>query len=182
MTAHPAGTTRRRVLTASVLAALAAAGSGGLAGCASEPSPWAKPPKPSPDVGVLHDVIDAEYTMISRYTAVLAAFPGLAGRMSPLLAQHREHLAALRARLVIPPGASPVQAASATARPPGPRPRVPPSQAAAVGYLRAAERDQAAALIRRVAGVPPSLAQLLASIGACEAAHAALLGSGGGTR
>lgn len=178
MTTHPAGATRRRVLTASVLAALAAAGTGGLAGCASEPSPWAKPPKPSPEVGALHEVIDAEYTMIAKYTAVLAAFPGLAATMSPLLAQHREHLAALQARLVIPPGASPAQAASATARPRAPRPRVPSSQASAAGYLRTAERDQAAALVRRVADVPPSLAQLLASIGACEAAHAALLGSG----
>lgn len=177
MTTHPAGTTRRRVLSASVLAALAAAG--GVAGCASEPSPWAKPPKPLPDVKVLHDVISAEYTMISKYTAVLAAHPGLAGPMSPLLAQHREHLSALRARLVIPPGASPAQAAAATARPRVSRPRVPSSQAAAASYLRTAERDQAAVLVRRVAGVPPSLAQLLASIGACEAAHAALLGSAG---
>jgi hypothetical protein len=176
VTTYPAGTTRRRVLTASVLAALAATGTGGLAGCASEPSPWAKPPKPSPDVGALHDVIDAEYTMISKYTAVLAAFPALAGTMSPLLAQHREHLAALQARLVIPPGTSPAQAASATARPRPRRPRVPSSQAAAASYLRGAEQDQAAALAHRVAGVPPSLAQLLASIGACEAAHAALLG------
>jgi hypothetical protein len=181
VTTHPAGTTRRRMLSASVLAALAA-GTGGLAGCTAEPSPWAKPPKPSPDVKVLHDVISAEYLMISKYTAVLAAFPRLAGSMSPLLAQHREHLTALQARLVIPSGASPAQVASATARPRAPRPRVPSSRPAAIGYLRAAERDQAAALAHRVAGVPPSLAQLLASIGACEAAHAALLGSAGERR
>jgi hypothetical protein len=161
------------VLTASVLAVLAAVGA---SGCEPQAWPWATPPKPAPDVGVLRDVIAAEDTLIAKYTAVLAAFPSLTGTMSPLLAQHREHLAQLRARLVIPRGASPAEAASATARPRLPRPRVPASRAAAVGYLRTAEQDEAAALVRWLAGVTPSLAQLLASIGACEATHAALLG------
>jgi hypothetical protein len=161
------------VLTASVLAGLVAAGA---AGCEPKAWPWATPPKPSPDVGVLRDVIAAEHAMIGKYTAVLAAFSPLTGTMSPLLEQHKEHLAQLRARLVIPPGASPSESASATALPRLPAVRVPGSQAGAAGYLRAAEEDQAAMLVRRLAGVTPSLAQLLASIGACEATHAALLG------
>jgi hypothetical protein len=163
------------VLGASVLAALA---STGVAGCAPERWPWATPPRISPSVGLLRDAIAGEDAMISRYTAVLAAHRGLAGTAAPLLAQHREHLAQLRARLVIPPGANPSQAASATARPELPRPRVPAGQAAAVRYLRTSEQDAAAALVGWVtnASAPPSLAQLLASIGACEAAHAALLG------
>jgi hypothetical protein len=167
------GTTRRRVLSASLLAGLVAVGS---AGCDPRAWPWATPPKPSPDVGVLRDVIAAEDGLIGKYTAVLAAFPSLTGTMSPLLGQHKEHLAQLRARLVIPPGASPPESASAAALPRRSRPRVPAGQAAAVGYLRAAEDDQAAALVRRLVSVTPSLAQLLASIGACEAGHAALLG------
>jgi hypothetical protein len=176
VTAHPAGTTRRRVLSASLLTALAA----GAAGCAAgQPWPWATPPKPSPDVGVLRDVIAAEESMISRYTAVLAAYPGLGGTASPLLAQHRAHLAQLRSRLVIPAGAAPAVSPSASVPRPARRPRVPSGQAAAVGYLRAAERDEAAALVRWLVRVPPSLAQLLASIGASEAAHAALLGQAG---
>jgi len=176
---HPAGTTRRRVLGASVLAAAAALGA---SGCDPRAWPWATPPRPAPDVAVLHDVMAAEDALIAKYTAVIAAFPSLRGRMSPLLAQHREHLARLRAQLVIPPGASPSESAAATARSRVPRPRVPASQAGAVSYLRAAERGQAAALVRRLVSAPPSLAQLLASIGACEASHAALLGSAGDPR
>jgi transposase len=177
---HPAGTTRRRVLSASVLAALAAVGA---SGCEPQAWPWATPPKPLPDVGVLRDVITAEDALIAKYTAVLAAFPSLTRTMSPLLGQHREHLAQLRARLVIPRGASASVPAEATAQPLSPppgaprnRPRVPTGQAEAVGYLRAAEQAEAAALVRWLTGVTPSLAQLLASIGACEATHAALLG------
>ena len=172
MTAGPAGATRRRVLTAAALAALAA----GVAGCApGTPWPWAEPPRPAPDVGVLHEVIDAEYTMISRYTAVLSAYPGLATAISPVLAEHRQHLAQLRARLVIPAGGG--TAAAAVAAPPRlRRPRLPPGQGAALGYLRSAERAAASALTGRLAAVPPSLAQLMASIGASEATHAAMLG------
>jgi hypothetical protein len=175
VTAGPAGATRRRVLTTSALAALTAA----VAGCAQgTPWPWATPPRPAPDVGVLHEVIDAENTMISRYTAALAAHPGLAAAISPVLAEHRQHLAQLRARLVIPAGASAAdKAAAALPRPP--RPQLPHSQAATLGYLRSAERAAAGALAARLASVPPSLAQLMASIGASEATHAALLGRTG---
>jgi hypothetical protein len=157
-----------------MLAALAAAGS---AGCASgRPWPWATPPKPAPDVGVLRDVIAAEDAMISRYAAVISAFPALTGTVSPLLRQHQQHLVQLRARLVIPAGApSPSASPSATAHPR--RPRIPLSQAAAISYLRAAERDEAAALIGWLAAVTPSLAQLFASIGASEATHVAVLRS-----
>jgi hypothetical protein len=159
------------VLTASALAALAA----GVAGCTSGTAwPWAQPPRPAPDVAVLHEVIDAEYTMISRYTAVLSAHPGLAAALSPVLAEHREHLAQLRARLVVPAGAS---GAELTAPPRLRRMRPPAGQAAALGYLRSAERAAASVLVSRLASVPPSLAQLMASIGASEATHAALLSS-----
>lgn len=173
MTAGPAGATRRQVLTASALAMLAA----GVSGCSAGPTwPWAKPPRAAPDVGVLREVIDAEYTMISRYTAALSAYPGLAAAISPVLAEHRQHLARLRARLVIPPGAS-ASVAAVAAPPRLPEPRLPAGQAAVLGYLRSAERAAASALVGRLASVPPSLAQLMASIGASEATHAALLGS-----
>jgi hypothetical protein len=171
VTAWPAGATRRRVLTTSALAALAAA----VAGCGpGTPWPWAKPPRPAPDVGVLRDVIDAEYTMISRYTAALSAHPGLGVAISPVLAEHRQHLALLRAQLVIPAGASAAERAAA-ARPRLARPQLPAGQAATLGYLRSAERAAASALAARLGSVPPSLAQLMASIGASEATHAALL-------
>jgi hypothetical protein len=171
--------TRRRVLAAAGLAALTAAGTLGTAGCAAgQPWPWATPPKPAPDVGVLRDAITAEDAMISRYTGVIAAFPALAGSISPLLTQHREHLAQLRARLVIPPGPGPSASPTATARTRPRGPRIPSSEHGAVAFLRAAERDEAAALTGWLTGVTPSLAQLLASIAASEATHAALLGDG----
>jgi hypothetical protein len=163
--------TRRRVLTASALAVLAAAGA---AGCApGQPWPWATPPHPSPDVGVLRNVIAAEKAMVSRYTAVISARPPLAGMLAPLLRQHEAHLAQLRERLLVPAGAA------ASASPPAARrhpPRVPAGRAAALDYLRAAESDQAAFLVRELAALAsPALAQLFASIGASEATHAALL-------
>jgi hypothetical protein len=171
VTTGSAWATRRRVLATSAAAALTAA----VAGCAPGTAwPWAKPPRPAPDVGVLHEVIDAEYAMISRYTAALAAHPGLAAAISPVLAEHRQHLAQLRARLVIPAGASAADRAAA-APPRLGRPQLPSGQAATLGYLRSAERAAASALAARLAAVPPSLAQLMASIGASEATHAALL-------
>jgi hypothetical protein len=173
-----AGPTRRTVLTTSALAALAAAGT---AGC-SPVLPWAAPPRPAPDVGVLKDVIAAENQVIGIYTAVIAAFPGLRPVITPLRRQHEEHLAALRGRLVVPPGAP----ASASALPSpahrGGHPAEPRSWASAtqaVAALATAERAQASALVARLASVPPSLAQLLASIGASEASHVAVLHAAG---
>jgi len=169
--------TRRRVLTASALTLLTAAGA---AGCApGQAWPWARPPRPGPDVGVLRNVIAAEDVLVARYTAVIPARPGLAATVAPLLRQHREHLARLRERLVMPAGAAAAPATPARAR----RVPVPAGQAAALDWLRRAESDQAAFLVRELATVAtPSLAQLLASIGACEAAHAALLRSAGSPR
>jgi hypothetical protein len=169
VTADP---TRRRVLSASALMLTAA----GTAGCASGQAwPWARPPVPAPDVGVLRNVIAAEDALISRYTAVLSARPALAATVSPLLRQHQQHLAQLRERLVVPAGARPSPTITARAR----RTPVPAARAGVLAYLRRAESDQAAYLVRTLAAVAtPSLAQLMASISASEAAHAALLHSG----
>ena len=168
--------TRRRVLAASAVALLATAGT---AGCApGQAWPWARPPVPAPDVGVLRTVIAAEDAMVSRYIAVLSARPALAATVSPLLRQHRQHLAQLRERLVVPAGAPPA-------------PTMPPARASrrsrrggrGPGLPAPRRDDQAAFLVRTLATVAtPSLAQLMASIGASEAAHAALLGSAGSPR
>jgi hypothetical protein len=168
------------VLTTSALAALAAAGT---AGC-SPVLPWASPPHAAPDVGVLRDAIAAENEIIGTYAAVLAAFPELRGAITPLRSQHEDHLTQLKGRLVVPPGARPsASAGSATARPAGrgshPAPHSWATAAQAVAALRSAERAQAAAFAARLASVPPSLAQLFASIGASEASHAAVLRSTG---
>ena len=182
-----AGPTRRMVLATSALAALAAAGT---AGC-SPVLPWAAPPRPAPDVGVLKDVIAAEKEIIGTYAAVLAAFPGLGRVITPLRQQHEQHLAQLHASLVVPPGApasatatvTTTATATATGSPASrgthPAPLSWASPAQAVATLRSAERAEAADLVTRLASVPPSLAQLFASISASEASHVAVLHSAG---
>jgi hypothetical protein len=160
------------------------------AGCRSSevfagPDPLAGRPALSPDVITLQAVIAAEQTMIKLYQAAVdsnlqAALPatGRERGLEGLLAQHRQHLGLLQARLVLPPGASaspasPTSAASAAS--------ARPSAGAAPGrvtiaQLRAAERASAANLVRRLVTVPPALAQLFASIAASDATHVAVLG------
>jgi len=161
--------TRRRVLTvAAVTLPLLAAGCKGIAALGN-------PPKAAPDVAVARDAMAVEAQLIAAYDAVLAALPALAGTLHPLLAQHHDHLAQLRARLIIPAG-HPLPAAS-----PGAKarrgPPVPAAPAAALGQLRAAEDTAARALLVHLTAAPPSLAQLLASISASEATHALILGT-----
>jgi hypothetical protein len=145
-----------------------------LAGCRSSdafagPDPLAGRPSLSPDVVTLQGVIAAEQAMIELYQAAvngnLAA--AQARSLEGLLAQHRQHLGLLQARLVVPAGAP---SASPSGAPGG----------AAVGRvtivrLRAAERASAAGLVRRLVTVQPALAQLFASIAASHATHAVAL-------
>jgi hypothetical protein len=145
------------------------------AGCRSSqlfagPDPLAGPPSPSPDVITLQAVISAEQAMIRLYQAALDS--GLrAGILAGLLAQHRQHLARLQARLVVPSGTV-VPAGTATAHA---SPSTAPGRVT-IARLRAAERTSAATLVRRLATAEPSLAQLFASIAASDATHAVALG------
>jgi hypothetical protein len=158
--------TRRRVLTAAaVTLPLAAAGCKGI-------SALGNPPKAAPDVAVASAAIAVEKQLIAGYGTVLAAVPALAGTLRPLLAQHHDHLAQLRARLIVPPGGQPLPSPRAT---PGGRAPVPGTAAGALGYLRDAEDAASQALLAHLAAAPASLAQLLASISASEATHALIL-------
>jgi hypothetical protein len=160
--------TRRGVLAAVMSLPLVATGCKGVGALGT-------PPRQQPDVAVVRDAIDAETLMISRYNAVLAAVPALAGSLDPLLQQHREHLARLRARLIEPSTASrPERPSTVAASPAG----VPGTPAAARAYLRHAEQAAAQTLLGKLTAAPPSLAQLLASIAASEATHALVLGPG----
>jgi hypothetical protein len=157
------------------------------------PDPLAGRPSPGHDVVVLQAAISAEQALISLYvtaTATVAAGSASAAGselLDSLLAQHRQHLARLRAALVLPPGASPGATAS-------PGTAVSPGATASAGggaggqgaggqgagrgvvaRLRTAERASAAAGLRRLATVDPALAQLFASIAACDATHVAAL-------
>ncbi len=170
-----AGPTRRVMLAASAALPLVA-----LAGCRGVGA-LAPPPAPAPDVDVLTTVIAGEQLLIARYEAVLAVpryrAAGLKATLEPLLAEHRAHLAQLRSRLIVPAGAARPSPSSPARRPS--RPVVPGSESAAVAFLRAAELQASDALLSQLGKVPPSLAQLLASISASEATHAAWLQAGG---
>ncbi len=154
------------------------------AGCRSSdvfagPDPLAGRPPLGHDVLTLQAVITAEEHLIGLYRAAIGADHVTASRsrtLGSLLSQHEQHLAQLKARLVIPPGATPsargsAGAAGGSAGAAGPRPgRV------STARLRAAERASAASLVQQLASMPPALAQLFASIAASDATHVTVLG------
>ena len=171
-----AGPTRRVMLTASAALPLIA-----VAGCKGVGA-LAAPPSPAPDVGVLKAAIAGEELMIARYEAVLAG--GGPARPRPHGGPGSVAGRASRAS-----GSAPVQPRLS---PPAPRARrrpgrrtgragrsCPPSlrpPSPSCGPLSSTRRD---VLLSHLGTVPPSLAQLLASISASEATHAAILRPGG---
>jgi hypothetical protein len=168
---------RRRVLAASAAALPFLLG---IAGCRSSdaftgPDPLAGRPPLGRDVLTLQAVIAAEENMIDLYRTAISGDPGNRAAsqtrmLQSLQAQHEQHLVQLKARLVMPPGAS---ASPSSSGRPSPSPR--PSTVTVTG-LRAAERASAADLVQRLVTVPPALAQLFASIAASDATHVTALG------
>ena len=148
----------------------------GTAGCRSSdvftgPDPLAGRPPLGHDVLTLQAVIAAEENMIDLYRLAISGDSGTsrARTLRSLLAQHQQHLVQLKARLIVPPGAS----ASPSPSSASPSPR---ASTVSIARLRAAERASAADLVRRLATAPPALAQLLASIAASDATHVTALG------
>ena len=190
---------RRRILLASATALPMLLAT---AGCRSSdmftgPDPLAGRPRPAPDVVTLQAVIAAEENLISLYRTALDGHSPATARSSalkPLLTQHEQHLAQLRARLVQPPGTATAPAsatagtASATSGTASAQasPRSSPRSSGRAGAaapvhvtlarLRAAEHASATSLVRRLATVEPALAQLFASIAASDATHVTALG------
>jgi hypothetical protein len=150
------------------------------AGCRSSdafagPDPLQGRPRLAHDVVTLQAVITAEQNLIHLYRTAINGDSGAAARsraLEPLLAQHEQHLAQLRARLIQPPGTPAGQAS------PSPSPSTARTAPVRVttARLRAAERASAASLVQRLATVEPSLAQLFASIAASDATHVTALG------
>lgn len=136
------------------------------------------PPPPPVDVRRLTAAISAEQLMVARYRAALA-LPTVTGThvraaLASVLAEHREHLAQLRTRLVEPAGASPSPSATARA------PALPPGDmASTLGLLENAEQSASDRLISYLPAVPPALAQLFASVAASEATHVPFLRAAG---
>ena len=148
----------------------------GTAGCRSSdvftgPDPLAGRPPLGHDVLTLQAVIAAEENMIDLYRLAISGDSGTsrARTLRSLQGQHQQHLVQLKARLIVPPGAS----ASPSPSSASPSPR---ASTVSMARLRAAERASAADLVRRLATAPPALAQLLASIAASDATHATALG------
>lgn len=162
-----AGQTRRALLAAAGLPFL-------LSACRGV-QVLGSPPPPPLDVRALRAAIAAEEHLVRTYEAV--SQPGTAPQtavLAAVLAEHRQHLMQLKSRLK-ESAAQASAAASAT-------------HAFAVGTggllptLAQLEQTEAAAsdrLIGQLAGLPPSLAQLFASIAASEATHVPLLRSAG---
>jgi hypothetical protein len=164
---QPAIRTRRAVLAASATAVPLL-----LTGCRGVQA-LGKPPPPPLDVRVLRAAISAEQLLVARYQAALTAAasdPAAHTALGSVLAEHSQHLDQLTARLIEP-------TTSRSASPgPGSRPASLPSGLPAT--VRLLESSELAASDRLLAGltfVPPSLAQLFASIAASEATHVPLL-------
>ncbi len=132
------------------------------------PNPLAGPPPLSADVRTLLRAVTAEQNLISLYKRTMAAYSALVPALSPLLAEHQEHLAQLRAQIIEPPGKSVPDKVTS-------KPAIPGTPAAALAQLRTAEQAASTAQLRRLAGASPSLAQLYASIAASEATHVTVL-------
>lgn len=146
----------------------------GTAGCRSSdvftgPDPLAGRPPLGHDVLTLQAVIAAEENMINLYRLAISGDSGTsrARTLRSLQGQHQQHLVQLKARLILPPSASP----SPSSASPSPR-----ASTISIARLQAAERASAADLVRRLATAPPALAQLLASIAASDATHVTALG------
>lgn len=157
-------TPTRRALLAGTAAAFPVL----LAGCGSEDR---TPPRPGPEVAVLTAAIGAEQALIALYEAARGAHAALISRIDPALAHHREHLSVLRRHYIPGTGAGAVTLTGAPQSPPA----VPDRASRALAALRRAESRAAASRAADVTRVGPALAQLFASIGACEAGHAAAL-------
>ena len=135
------------------------------------------PPPPPAEVRTLRAAITAEEHLVTTYAA--AGSPASAGAdretavLAAVLAEHRQHLSQLKSRLV--ETAAQRSAAAASAGPSGSvGPGAPPPDIAQLEQAEAAASDR---LIGQLGGLPPSLAQLFASIAAAEATHVPLLRS-----
>ncbi|MEU0895728.1 hypothetical protein [Streptomyces massasporeus] len=117
--------------------------------------------------------------LVERYEAVIAARPGLAGRLGPLREEVVRHARAFGGGRKASPSASPSSSPSVTSSAsPSPSAAVPGNDKDALAGLAAAERELADRRTKALGGVPGELARLLASVAAAGAAHVYLLTEG----
>ncbi|MBB2912284.1 hypothetical protein FHS43_003564 [Streptosporangium becharense] len=139
-----------------------------LAGCAEEKPVRLAAKPPDPETLLVRELIAAKERTVALYASAGS------DRLTPFRQRHEAHLAELRRRL--PPDAATAPAPSGAAPASAvPTPSPSRNRRPTVRTLRDLERKAAALRPRQLAGVSPALAQLIASIGACEAAHALAL-------
>ncbi|MEW9547829.1 hypothetical protein [Nonomuraea sp. NPDC050783] len=160
----------RRALLAGGAAALTACSSSGTA-----PGPSA-PASDSPETALVKGLIAEKERTIALYSSLIDGDGG--DRLAPFRDRHQAHLDELRKHVTgaggasAPPTASPPAASpSASGAPSGSAEPEKPS----LSRLRELERKAAARRAKQLAAVSPGMAQLIASIGACEAVHATAL-------
>ncbi|WP_406317808.1 hypothetical protein OHA77_10840 [Streptosporangium sp. NBC_01639] len=155
---------RRALLRGGALGATAVA----VAGCAAEKQEPPRAEPPDPETVLLKQLIAGKEQTIALYSSIASA------KLAPFRERHEAHLAELRRRLP-PEVASTPAPASGTPAPsgaPASSGTPAPSPKASLRSLQRLEQKAAALRPRQIEGVSPALAQLIASIGACEAAHA----------
>ncbi|MEV0588167.1 hypothetical protein [Nonomuraea sp. NPDC050310] len=137
-----------------------------VAGCSARTPEAEPPPAPDPEDVLLGQLISDKQRTIALYTQMVDSG---GSALRPFLDRHQVHLAELRRRR---PLDLPTEAPTATP----PTPSTPAAEPkVTLTRLRDVERKAAALRLRQLADASPSLAQLIASIGACEAAHALAL-------
>lgn len=183
-------TPRRRSLLTGALAAAGGAtvSVGGASGCSGGDSVDAEQ---SAAARQLRDTAARQSeALLSRYERTAVAHDGLAERLKPLREAVARHVSALRdterasdspspSSSPSSPDASESDGAASDTSAPGPAPKIPKEREAALTALASEEKRLAAHRTKVLAGAPPELARLLASLAAAGAAHAYLLGEKG---
>jgi len=138
-----------------------------VSGCSSISSGPPEQKPVDPQVVLLRSLIAAKEQMIALYQRGTLSGDVPATALEPFQERHAAHLAAFRKML--PPDATASPSPTGTPSP-------VPTSAVSVKKLRDAERKAAAGRPDQMATASPALAQLLASVGACEAVHVMALG------
>jgi hypothetical protein len=138
-----------------------------LSGCKG-PAVLGAPPVMSAQTQALLHAVTAEQNLIWIYNRAIAAYPALGPALTRLRAEHEAHLAQLRGRVVEPAGKQVPDTVTS-------KPALGASPSAVLGQLRNAEQAAVTTMMGKLDGASPSLAQLYASIGACEATHVSVL-------
>ncbi|MER6944748.1 hypothetical protein ABT294_12070 [Nonomuraea sp. NPDC000554] len=152
---RPRSLTRRAVLAGGAAAAAVTA-------CSTSGSPRPSPVTEPPEQVLLRTLIADKERTVALYSSLVAAGHDA---LAPFRDRHQAHLDELRKhRRPATPSAKPT-----TPSPSQPTPTATPKTS--LPKLRDLERRSAAQRTRQLADASPALAQLIASIGACEAAH-----------